>query len=393
MEPRGAGVLPGEDAEQFEATDVEGFLRAQREDALAHVVHVARSQLAESCARHFARATEDEWAAARRDLVDSWSTGTAASAPSLSAATPMKAKVPPPGLPQVANDGRAQRYSAVVRELVDTLVRRAHVQPGSQYVVPAVQSFIGAVAAAAQQGQASEELQDDWKALGMMLEEARKLGSIGGMLDGARKFFHQLTEQWVTRMLRENAERAALGGNPTALDRICALIRINTGISGGGGGGAAGTIAWPSNLEVSCSGYPAFALIWWLMRCGKDQDAAEVAGTLERDAAVIRSFLAGGRRMVDERMRSAAAAECERLMKQSVFDPYKLAVFAMVARVQAQEAALCARLRSAQLLSTLQEWIWFRLCLLDSADSPQLRVLQEEIQTMEGKIQSPLLYF
>ncbi|KAL8718551.1 MAG: hypothetical protein Q9225_004323 [Loekoesia sp. 1 TL-2023] len=180
------------------------------------------------------------------------------------------------------------------------------------------------------------------------------------ILDGSRRSLEQQFFENVESVINRNAREANLGGVPTALNKIRAYIRVRD----------VRKDLKPDELELQkIDGVePMWAVVYFLLRCGLVQDAAEYVRdnaqtfrAVERNfAAYMNSYANDKERRLPRNLQDRINAEYQqksRMAPENSLDPYKMACYKIVGRCELTKRTLEGINQSSN------DWLWLQFCL------------------------------
>ncbi|KAL8690728.1 MAG: hypothetical protein Q9218_003895, partial [Villophora microphyllina] len=189
---------------------------------------------------------------------------------------------------------------------------------------------------------------------------AKQVGIRRRILDGSRRSLEKQFFETVEALINRNAKEANLGGIPTALNKIRAYIRVRD----------VRKDLKPDELELQKIDdvEPMWAVVYFLLRCGLVQDAADyVRNNATAFRAIERNFVTyivsyakdKDRRLprdLQDRINSEYQQK-SRMAPENSLDPYKMACYKIVGRCE-----LTKRTIEGINLSS-NDWLWLQFCL------------------------------
>jgi len=179
------------------------------------------------------------------------------------------------------------------------------------------------------------------------------------ILDGSREYLEESFLQAVDKMVSANPHEANLGGVPSKVNKIRAYLRIRAGRKDLG----------TENVELQMLGDDyCWALIFYLLRSGLIQDAAQYVSDNERAiksmdrhfTQYMAAFARDPERRLPRDMQSRINAEYQqrlRLAPENSIDPYRMACYKIVGRCDLSRKVL------EGINTTLEDWIWLTTSL------------------------------
>ncbi|KAL8733940.1 MAG: hypothetical protein Q9181_003373, partial [Wetmoreana brouardii] len=180
------------------------------------------------------------------------------------------------------------------------------------------------------------------------------------ILDGSARSLEKQFFETVESLVSRNAKEANLGGIPTALNKIRAYIRVRD----------IRKDLKPDELELQKidDNEPMWAVVYFLLRCGLVQDAADyVKNSATAFRAVERNFVTYMMSYAKDKDRrlprdlqdriNTEYQQKSRMAPENSLDPYKMACYKIVGRCE-----LTKRTIEGINLSS-NDWLWLQFCL------------------------------
>ncbi|KAL9589910.1 MAG: hypothetical protein Q9203_001296, partial [Teloschistes exilis] len=192
------------------------------------------------------------------------------------------------------------------------------------------------------------------------LNSAKQVGIRKRILEGSRRSLEKQFFESVEALINRNAKEANLGGIPTALNKIRAYIRVRD----------VRKDLKPDELELQKieEAEPMWAVVYFLLRCGLVQDAADyVKNNATAFRAVERNFVTyivsyakDKDRRLPRELQDRINTEYQqkaRMAPENSLDPYKMACYKIVGRCE-----LIKRTIEGINMSS-NDWLWLQFCL------------------------------
>ncbi|KAL8790451.1 MAG: hypothetical protein Q9213_000603 [Squamulea squamosa] len=180
------------------------------------------------------------------------------------------------------------------------------------------------------------------------------------ILNGSRRSLEQQFFEGVESLTSRNAREANLGGVPTAINKIRAYIRVRD----------VRKDLKPDELELQKIDdiEPMWAVVFFLLRCGLVQDAADYAKehatafrAVERNfVTYIISYAKDKDRRLPRDLQDRINAEYQhkaRMAPENSFDPYKMACYKIIGRCELTKRTIEGINQSSN------DWLWLQFCL------------------------------
>ena len=274
---------------------------------------------------------------------------------------------------------KQRKYAEKIQELNKARLRRARLGPGrrqDQLPYPVVQALLAVESEAG--GDSPQQIGEAYKALKEISKEGqsverqfaedyldeipnshKSLKMRRQIIDGSQRALENDFYEQVERFVAKNPREANLGGIPTALSKVRAYIRIR----------ATRKDLVPDGLELAMLGEDyCWALIFYLLRCGLVQEAAEYVvknashfKTIDRN---IITFLTTYANSPDRRLTGRIHRDCSNVFSAMTktapgdsVDPYRIAAYKIIGRCELGKRSL------ENLNQGVEDWIWLQFNL------------------------------
>ncbi|KAL8834578.1 MAG: hypothetical protein Q9176_007397 [Flavoplaca citrina] len=180
------------------------------------------------------------------------------------------------------------------------------------------------------------------------------------ILDGSRRSLEQQFFEGVESLINRNAREANLGGVPTATNKIRAYIRVRD----------VRKDLKPDELELQKIHdiEPLWAVVYFLLRCGLVQDAADYVRehaapfrAIERNfVTYIMSYAKDKDRRLPRDLQDRINTEYQhkaRMAPENSLDPYKMACYKIIGRCELTKRTIEGINQSSN------DWLWLQFCL------------------------------
>ncbi|KAL8916765.1 MAG: hypothetical protein Q9172_006131, partial [Xanthocarpia lactea] len=180
------------------------------------------------------------------------------------------------------------------------------------------------------------------------------------ILEGSRRSLEQQFFEGVESLINRNAREANLGGVPTAINKIRAYIRVRD----------VRKDLKPDELELQKIDdvEPMWAVVYFLLRCGLVQDAADYVKehattfrAIERNfITYIISYAKDKDRRLPRDLQDRINTEYQqkaRMAPENSLDPYKMACYKIIGRCELTKRTLEGINQSSN------DWLWLQFCL------------------------------
>ncbi|KAF8491289.1 nucleoporin-interacting protein NIC96 [Gautieria morchelliformis] len=173
---------------------------------------------------------------------------------------------------------------------------------------------------------------------------------------GAKEALEEQYWEVMERTIASNPSQAALGGDPSAANRVRAYLSVRFYKNG----------QWNDRLEL-VNGRPMWAQLFYLLRTGKVEEA--VGEALKNKSALDgrqRDFCAQFQKWASD---EGSVGDTNRttfrthLEHSPTVDPFKGALFKLMGRVEPHKKSL------PYVTGTTEDWLWFQLAMLNETGS------------------------
>ncbi|KAL8682814.1 MAG: hypothetical protein Q9186_001143 [Xanthomendoza sp. 1 TL-2023] len=240
-------------------------------------------------------------------------------------------------------------------------------QPGGEspsQLIDAYKALIDIVREPSDPQNAGQAVPKQRQFLGDYLDEtpnsAKQLETRRRILDGSRRSLEQQFFEGVESLINRNAREANLGGVPTPINKIRAYIRVRD----------VRKDLKPDELELQKIDdiEPMWAVVYFLLRCGLVQDAADyVKDNLTTFRAIERNFFAYIASYAKDKDRRLARdmqdrinneyQQKVRMAPENSLDPYKMACYKIIGRCELTKRTIEGINQSSN------DWLWLQFCL------------------------------
>ena len=271
------------------------------------------------------------------------------------------------------------RYALAVQGLNQARLRRARtregqVEPNQSFSV--VNEFMSIESQPG--GDSPKQIVDAYKALGEIAKEgqsrerqfaqdyldempnsSKSMRIRKQILDGSRRSLEKVFYEQIESIVAKNPREANLGGIPTALSKVRAYVRIR----------AARRDLAPDGLDLAIMGEDyCWALIFYLLRSGLDQQAAEYVvenashfKTIDRN---IITFITSFVRSPDRKLEGRIQRDCNNVYSAMTktapgdsIDPFRIACYKIIGRCELSKRSL------DHAINGVDDWLWLQFNL------------------------------
>ncbi|EIW86265.1 nucleoporin-interacting protein NIC96 [Coniophora puteana RWD-64-598 SS2] len=201
--------------------------------------------------------------------------------------------------------------------------------------------------------------QDSREAAGLRTQIAR----------GAREALEEQYWDVLDQTVQARAVEARLGGDPSVANKIRAFLLLRYYKNG----------EWEERIEL-VSGQPIWAKLYYLLRTGHAEEALEEAVKLQaaienRESGFVghlRSWLESPERRLPKPHRDHLQSMYNaHMLHSNSTDPFKLALYKLMGKLESSRRSV------PHITTTIEDWLWFQLAMVDEEEDGGLRGLSE----------------
>ncbi|CAH1270686.1 NUP93 [Branchiostoma lanceolatum] len=379
-----------EPLEPVRDTDIQGFLRNERENALLAAIEESRRNTFESVERHHWEFMQQEWEVEKQKILNALiSAGEEAFD-----FTQDTGEVPGQLGDTTVGTGRSNMDNMEMSYARQVFVYNDAVVQGA--VKPSLADLFTQVADKVD----DKNILDLWQMVQTVTDVplvqaqspmgARRSSQLQRAFIGkARHFLEQRYVQFITTTIYDNLQQAQLGGIPGTYNTVRSFLNIRL----------PAVMAGLEDGEVD--GHPVWAMVYYCLRCGDLEAAAEVADncqSLQGDFAMfLREYVRSEDRRLSPSTETKVRLHYRRAIRNST-DPFKRAVYCILACCDTSDT-------HSDVADKTEDYLWIKLCqvsleddsagLQDKLTLPQLQslLLEEYGETHFNAAQQPFLYF
>ncbi|XP_052817034.1 nuclear pore complex protein Nup93-like [Mya arenaria] len=369
-----------EPLEPVRDTDIQGFLKNERENALLAVIEQTRQNtLAETERRHW-ECMENEWEREKQKILNAL-LGSGQDTIDFQPETEsfLIDSVSLQG--RSALDNMEMAYSRQVYEYNEQVINSAYVKPSL------VDMFLQVANTSD-----NKHVEDLWEMVKAMVDIPSCTGRQNAQTQkafvrNARAHLEQSYKKFITGQISGNLQQAQLGGIPGTCNLVRSYLNIRQA-------------TLPRGLEDgTVEGHPTWAMIFYCLRCGDLKAAQSVvtkAGHQLGDfPTFLQEYLTNPGHRLSPSSETKIQLQYRRVVKQCP-DPFKRAVFCIIGQCDYQED-------HTDIADKIDDYLWLKLCQIqadgeDKADTLTLQKLQTMLYEDYGEshfngYQQPFLYF
>ncbi|KAL4234656.1 Nucleoporin nup93 [Mactra antiquata] len=373
-----------EPLEPVRDTDIQGFLRNERENALLAVIEQTRQNTFSETERRHWECMENEWEREKQKILNAL-LGSGQDTIDFQPETEsfLTDSISMHG--RSALDNVEMAYSRQVYEYNEQVINSAYLKPNL------VDMFYDV-----SRGLDNKHVQDLWEMIKCMIDippctsgqSLRKnKNTQKAFVRNARTHLEQSYKKFITGQISGNLQQAQLGGVPGTCNLVRSYLNIRQAVL-------------PRGLEDgSIDGHPTWAMIYYCLRCGDLNAARSVVQRAQHQLGDFPTFLQEYISNADHRLSPGSETKIQlqyrRVVKQCS-DPYKRAVFCIIGQCDYSEDHV-------EIADKIDDYLWLKLCQtqIDTDDRSDVLTLQK-LQSMMYEdfgeahfngYQQPFLYF
>lgn len=322
-------------------TDIEGFLRNERENTLLAVIEESKKSTFTEADKRQWLSMEGEWEKEKEKILNSL-LGSGQDFLELPSQNETITSDPLSMHGRSALNAVEMAYArevyraneAKLRDLSHTLVNEFH---------KAIQNDKG--------------IKDSWSLLKTLIdvptlppkayEHRTSLGFQKDFVNQARSFLEQQYLDYIKELVFSSLSQAKLGGIPSTLNLVHSYLTLKQANS------------FPDFEDGTVSEQPLWALVFYCMRCGDLKDALKViteANTCSDIAHYLQEYIDSSDRRLPPSSESKLQLQYRRSVRNSL-DPFKRAVYCLLACCDISD-------NHSQVLIKTEDYMWLKLCQL-----------------------------
>ena len=359
-------------------TDIVGFLKNERENAILATIEESKKRTFESAENHFWTSLEDEWEREKQKILNS--------------------------LTANKHDMNVPLYSG---KFDDTLVNK-----GRSALTPVEMTFarqiyvcnelcikeqnVNFLEALKQAGQKTEQqsVKDLWDLLEQFVTQLPSSGSDvrksrqtlefrSGLVENSRLYLEKRYRDFMENCVYSNLQQAQLGGIPGLYNVVQSFLKIKMQPFAN------------SYEDGTVSGVPVWPLLYYCLRCGDAEATMQAAEALPPQYSdlktYIKNYVEGGENPNNE---AKLRLQYKRVIR-STPDPYKKIVFCIVGRCDFSDS-------HSDVIKKTEDYLWLKLSLIQPGENDvknpgtlrnlQKLVLEEYGESHFKAFEQPYLY-
>lgn len=329
-------------------TDVLGFLKNERENAILATIEESKKNTFDNAESHFWMSLEDEWEREKQKILNSLvSTGK------------HDLNIP-------IYSGRFEDYSVNKGRSSLTAVEMTYARQifvcNELSIKEQKCNFLEALK---QAGQKSEEqsVKDLWTLVEQFVTELpftdnvkksrQSLEFKSNLVKNSRVFLEKRYRDFIENCVYSNLQQAQLGGMPGLYNLVQSFLKIKM---------PAGSIGFE---DGSVNGVPVWPLVYYCLRCGDAEACIQAAEALPPQFSDFKTYLRNYIESADNRLHPNNEAKLRLQYKRVVRsspDPYKRIVFCIIGRCDFSDA-------HPDVAKKTEDYTWLKLCLLQLGDN------------------------
>ncbi|XP_058967670.1 nuclear pore complex protein Nup93 [Pocillopora verrucosa] len=379
-----------EPLEPVRETDIQGFLRNERENAILAAIEEARENTFNQAERHQWSCMESEWEKEKEKILNSL-LGAGQETLDFSGEAEVFTTSSLSLQGRSALDATEQAYARQVYIHNEALIQSARhnivdgftalIDRFEDPIIKGMWMFIKEL---------GEELHRSHGSLHILAETVRfSLDFQVAFIKMARSFLERRYLQFVQDSVYSNLPRAKLGGVPGTLQLVKSFLKIKlpSVVQGLEDGDVDGAPLWP--------------LIYYCLRCGDPKAALQAVQHVPQHLAEFRDFFVEYLNSEESRLSPSSESKLRLQYKRSIRtsqDPFKRAVYCLIGQCDVQTDS------HQEVANKTEDYLWLKLCqvTVKEEEGNNNSVTFQRLQTMLleqfgeahfNAYQKPLLYF
>ncbi|XP_040572118.1 nuclear pore complex protein Nup93 [Lepeophtheirus salmonis] len=365
-----------ESIEPLRVTDIAGFLRNERENAILSLIEETRQETLNNGDRLHWESLASEWESDKQRILNALLVGGSDLADITSGMKPeIQTRVHDPVSP-TSLDATEMKYAKKIEEY-NVLVSSGSVKPSL------VHKFLSIYPE-----EEDQEICVLWSMVSAMMFPSTKLVPRAEMskaiVSKAKRYLESAFKKFMTITVFSNLRKAELGGTPSTLNTVRSYLNVRLPDS-------------PGLEDGLVDGVPIWPLIYFCLRCGDLEAAIKAATSAGHGLGEMTKLLSEASNSSDRRLspqsENIVRLSYRRSLRQST-DPYKRAVYCMLGACDHSD-------EHAEIATSLDDYLWIKLSMIreDEADSGltlsqfQILMVEEYGESHFSAFDQPLLYF
>ncbi|CAB4067546.1 NUP93 [Lepeophtheirus salmonis] len=335
-----------ESIEPLRVTDIAGFLRNERENAILSLIEETRQETLNNGDRLHWESLASEWESDKQRILNALLVGGSDLADITSGMKPeIQTRVHDPVSP-TSLDATEMKYAKKIEEY-NALVSSGSVKPSL------VHKFLSIYPE-----EEDQEICVLWSMVSAMMFPSTKLVPRAEMskaiVSKAKRYLESAFKKFMTITVFSNLRKAELGGTPSTLNTVRSYLNVRLPDS-------------PGLEDGLVDGVPIWPLIYFCLRCGDLEAAIKAATSAGHGLGEMTKLLSEASNSSDRRLspqsENIVRLSYRRSLRQST-DPYKRAVYCMLGACDHSD-------EHAEIATSLDDYLWIKLSMIreDEADS------------------------
>ncbi|XP_028392080.1 nuclear pore complex protein Nup93-like [Dendronephthya gigantea] len=376
-----------EPLEPITDTDIQGFLRNERENAILAAIEESKKNTFDEAERNHWRCMENEWEQQKLKILNSL-LGSEQDSLDFSSAV---------------LDGTLNQVDLSQRSGLD-FVEMAYARQIYMYNEAAIQGIDFNIVEGFQNTADKfndQHIRDCWTLVDQMTSlethssatssEATRFSteSQAFFIQEARSFLEKRYQKYIERIVYGNLQQAQLGGVPGVFSLVKSFLKLRP------------LVALSHELEDGdVDGVPFWPFLYYCIRCGDLNAAMQVAQMSAHHTTKLKEYLEDYSRRADKRLHPSLEEELRLQYRRSInngTDPFKRAVYTVLGRISDAEEL-------SDVITKTDDYLWLKLCQIVSTGEKRdhstltLQNLQVLLSEEYGEayfkaMENPLLYF
>ncbi|KAJ8303074.1 hypothetical protein KUTeg_019470 [Tegillarca granosa] len=204
-------------------------------------------------------------------------------------------------------------------------------------------------------------------------------------VEKAKEYLQQMYLKYITTTIYGNLQQAQLGGIPGTYNLVRSFLNVKP-------------LSVRNLEEGTVDGHPTWAMIYFCLRCGDLQAAQQVVNKASHNLGDFPSFMQEYISNEDHRLSAGSETKIKlqyrRIVKNGT-DPYKRAVYCIVGHCDPKED-------HGEIADKIDDYLWIKLCQIQTDSGGQDQFTLQKLQTLLYEdfgeshfngYQQPFLYF
>ncbi|XP_064640294.1 nuclear pore complex protein Nup93-like [Lineus longissimus] len=363
LETLGA-VKTFEPLEPVRDTDIQGFLRNERENALLAVIEQTRKNTFEQTSCHHWARQEDEWEREKQRILNAL------------VGTGQETMDFPQETEGLLNDSVSMNGRSTLDSTEMAYAKQVYIY-NDQVIQKGLRRELSEMCAQVGEKVDDKNMVEIWSMVHHMTQVPMAAGNIVtarnskkmqmAFVTQARKYLEHLYKKYIQSCIYGNRQQAKLGGIPGTYPLVRSFLNVK--VPAGTQGLEDGTI----------DGHPVWALVYYCVRCGDLQAALNIVKTSAKQLGEFEGYLQEYAHGEDRRLSPENETKIKLQYRRSVrnsTDPYKRALYCLIGCCDPQD-------NHSEVADKTDDYLWIKLCQIGftESDTSQDQLTLSQLQT------------